>query len=252
MHGFLSRDGLPPADLLAAGRDELAMYGVDVIDDDVLDAEPGFVVGTAAGRMLSARRLLLATGAVDVLPAIPGARERWGRDFLHCPYCHGWEVRGEPLGVVGTVAGAAEHALLLRQWSEDVIFFSHTHPATADEHAVLVSSGIEIVDGAVTRLVVENDRLRGVELDDGREVSRTALFMRPTLEPRGAELIESLGCELDNTGFVRADRDGRTSVAGVWSAGNVSNPRAQVITAAGEGSAAAISINNDLVQEDSR
>jgi thioredoxin reductase len=252
MHGFLSHDGLPPADLLAAGRAELRAYGVELIEDDVVDAEPGFVVRLAGGRTLAARRLLLATGAADVLPAIEGAREHWGRDFLHCPYCHGWEVRDRPLGVVGTVAGAAEHAQLLRQWSDDVTFFSHTHPATAGEHAALAARGIRIVDGVVARLVAEDDRLRAVELDDGREVPLDALFMRPTLEPRGAQLIASLGCELDATGFVRADRDGRTSAPGVWSAGNVSNPRAQVITAAGEGSAAAISINTDLVQEDAR
>jgi thioredoxin reductase len=252
MHGFLSRDGLAPKELLATGRAELQAYGVEVIEDDVVEAEPGFVVRLAGDRTLTARRLLVATGAVDVLPAIEGARERWGRDFLHCPYCHGWEVRDRPLGVVGTIPGAAEHAQLLRQWSEDVVFFSHTHPATGDEHAALAARGIPIVDGVVTRLIVENDRLRAVQLDGDREVPRDALFMRPTLEPRGTKLIASLGCELDDTGFVRTDRDGRTSVAGVWSAGNVSNPRAQAITAAGEGSAAAISINTDLVQEDTK
>jgi thioredoxin reductase len=252
MHGFLSRDGVPPAQLLATGRAELETYGVELIEGDAVEATPGFVVRLADGRTLSSRRLLLATGAVDVLPAIEGARERWGRDFLHCPYCHGWEVRDRPLGVVGSVAGAAEHALLLRQWSEDIVFFSHRHPASADEQEALSARGIQVVDGLITRLVVEDDRLRAVRLDDGREVSREAMFMRPTLEPRGTQLIASLGCALDGTGFVRADRDGRTSVAGVWSAGNVSNPRAQVITAAGEGSAAAISINTDLVQEDSR
>jgi thioredoxin reductase len=252
MHGFLSQDGLPPAQLLAAGRAELETYGVELIEGDAVEATPGFVVRLAGGRTLSSRRLLLATGAVDVLPAIEGARERWGRDFLHCPYCHGWEVRDRPIGVVGSVAGAAEHALLLRQWSKDVVFFSHTHPASAEEQAALSARGVQVVDGLITRLVVEDDRLRAVRLDDDREVAREALFMRPTLEPRGTHLIAALGCELDGAGFVRADRDGRTSVDGIWSAGNVSNPRAQVITAAGEGSAAAISINTDLVQEDAR
>jgi thioredoxin reductase len=252
MHGFLSRDGLPPAELLAAGREELRAYGVELVEDDVAEIEPGFVARLAGGDTLTARRVLLATGAVDELPAITGARERWGRDFLHCPYCHGWEVRDRPLGVVGTVAGAAEHAQLLRQWSDDVVFFSHTHPATNDERTALDARGIEVVDGLVVQLVVENDRLTGVQLADGSEIPRDAVFMRPTLRPRGEELIAALGCELDETGFVRADRNGRTSVAGVWSAGNVSNARAQVITAAGEGSAAAIAINTDLLQEDIR
>lgn len=250
MHGFLSRDGLAPAALLATGRDELRSYGVELVDDEVVEARPGFVVRLGGRRTLTARRLLLATGAVDVLPAIPGARERWGRDFLHCPYCHGWEVRDEPIGVLGTVAGAVEYAHLLRQWSDDVIYFAHSEGAKPDERATLASHDIQVVDGTVTRLVVEDDRLRGVLVDDGREIPRAAVFMRPTLVPRGTQLTDSLGCELDAAGFVRADRDGQTSVAGLWSAGNVSNPRAQVITAAGEGSAAAISINTDLVQED--
>ena len=253
MHGFLSRDGLAPAELLATGREEVQAYGVELVADEAIEAGPGFVVRLSGGRTLTARRLLLATGAVDELPAIPGARERWGRDFLHCPYGHGWEIRDQPIAVVGTVAGAAEHAHLLRQWSEDVIFFSHTHPATPDTRASLAARGIQVIDGVVTRLTIEDDRLTGVRLDDGREYRRAAVFMRPTLTPRGTRLIESLGCEVDGGGFVvRADPDGRTSVPGVWSAGNVGNPRAQVITAAGEGSAAAIAINTDLVQEDAR
>jgi thioredoxin reductase len=249
MHGFLSRDGFAPAELLTTGREEVQAYGVELITDEAIEAEQGFVVRLRDGRTLTARRLLLATGAVDKLPPIPGASDRWGRDFLHCPYCHGWEVRDQPLAVLGTVADAAEHAHLLRQWSDDVIFFSHTHPATADARPGLAARGIQVVDGLVARLTIENDRLTGVQLDDGSEFRRAAVFMRPTLGPRGTQLIESLGCEVDDGGFVRADRDGRTSVPGVWSAGNVSNPRAQVITAAGEGSAAAIAINTDLVQE---
>jgi thioredoxin reductase len=199
---------------------------------------------------LTARRLLLATGAVDELPDIPGAQERWGRDFLHCPYCHGWEVRDQPLGVLGTASGAVEHAHLLQQWSDDVIYFSHTQPATADEKAALHARGIRVVDGLVARLSVVDDRLSAVQLADGREVPRVAVFMRPTLRPRAQSLITSVGCEVDEAGSARVDSAGQTTTAGVWSAGNVSDPRAQVITAAGEGSAVAIAINTDLVQED--
>ena len=120
-----------------------------------------------------------------MLPEIPGARERWGRDFLHCPYCHGWEVRDEPIGVLGTVAGAVEYAHLLRQWSDDVIYFAHTIPPHRTNEQTLASHGIQVVDGTVNRLVVEDDRLSGVLVDDGREIPRAAVFMRPTLVPRG-------------------------------------------------------------------
>jgi thioredoxin reductase len=217
----------------------------------VTEVAPGFAVELAGGERLTARRLLLATGARDELPDIPGARERWGRDFLHCPYCHGWEVRDRPIGVLGTGPGSVDHAHLLRQWSDDVVFFAHTHPPTADERAALAARGIEVVDGLVAGLAVVADHLDAVELADGRVVPRAAVFVRPALDARNA-LIESLGCELDAGGFVRVDATGRTSVPGVWAAGNVANPRAQVITAAGEGSAAAIAINADLVEEDVR
>ena len=252
MQGFLSRDGMSPADLLAAGRDEVAAYGIEFISGHVTSIEPGFSMTLADGESVQARRVLIATGAVDELPRVPGLRERWAKDFLHCPYCHGWEVRDQPLGVLGTSTGSVEHAQLIRQWSDDLIFFTHTHALTEVEREQLEARGIRVVDGEVRGLVVEDDRLRGLVLGDGRTVERTALFVRPEIRPRLDGLLEHLGFEVDDLGFVRVDAAGKTSVSGVWAAGNVSNPRAQVITAAGEGSAAAISINADLVEGDAR
>jgi thioredoxin reductase len=218
----------------------------------VVEIMTGFTLRLAGGRRVNARRLLLATGAVDELPDIPGARERWGRDFLHCPYCHGWEVRDRPIGVLGTGPGSVDHAHLLGQWSDDVIFFAHTYRLTASERAALAARGMLVVEGTVARLSVVDDRLDSVQLSDGRSVPRAAVFVRPALRARKDGLIDSLGCEVDEGGFVRVDATGRTSAPGVWVAGNAGNPRAQVITAAGEGSAAAIAINADLVDEDVR
>lgn len=252
MHGYLSRDGMSPAELLVAGRAEAAAYGVELIAGHVASLEPGFAIALADGETLEARRLLLATGATDELPPIPGVPERWGKDFLHCPYCHGWEVRDQPLGVLGTSSGSVEHALLIRQWTDDLIFFTHTHDLTGPEREELEVRGIRVIEGEVRELVVEDDQLSGVVLGDGRAVERAALFVRPAMRPRLRGLLEKIGCETDDLGFVRVDTAGRTSIPGVWAAGNVANPRAQVITAAGEGSAAAISINADLVEEDVR
>jgi thioredoxin reductase len=250
MHAFLSRDGMPPGDLLRIAREELLEYGVVVLDDRVVELAPGFTVRLDRGAGITARRLLIATGAADELPDVPGARERWGRDFLHCPYCHGWEVRDRAIGVLATHPASIEHAHLLRQWSADVVFFTHTQTVDSSERLVLDARGIEVVDGRVTRFSIVDDRLAAVELEDGRVVARDAVFMRPTLRNRADGLAASLGCELDEGGFVLVDASGRTSVEGVWAAGNASNPRAQVITAAGEGSAAAIALNTDLVEED--
>ena len=250
MQGFLSRDGMPPADLLAAGRDEVRRYGVQILQDRVVDAGPGFELTLAHGIGIVARQVLLATGAVDVLPDIEGVRERWGRDFLHCPYCHGWEVRDHQIGVIGTGPVSVEHAHLLRQWSDDVILLTHTSPVTPADRATLAARGVRVVDGMVQRLVVSDDGLEGVKLVDGPCVSRDALFIRPALTAHPDGPAAALGCELVDGGLVRVAPDGRTSVPGVWAAGNASNPRAQVITAAGEGSAVAIAINTDLVNQD--
>ena len=255
MQGFLSRDGMPPAELLAAGRDEVAGYGGHLVSGTVTAVRPlddgGFELTLADGRAMSARRVLVTTGLRDELPDLPGVRERWGRDLLHCPYCHGHEVRDQRLGVLGGTPDAVQHALLIRQWSGDVVFFSHTSTPTEDEREQLVARAIGIVDGPVGRLVVEDDRLHGVELEDGRVVRRDAVFVRPAFTPN-SDLLTGLGCDTHENGWVVADPTGRTSVTGVWVAGNAVNPRAQVITAAGEGSAAAIAINADLVDEDVR
>jgi thioredoxin reductase len=255
MHGFLSRDGMPPGELLAVGRDEVEGYGGEVLPGVVTGVAPtgtsGFAVVLSDDRHVSARRLLVATGLRDELPPITGLRDRWARDVLHCPYCHGYEVRDEQLGVLGGSPEAVRYAQIVRQWTDDLVFFVPKGALSAAERTQLAAREIRIVEGAVQRVVVEDDQLCGVELDDGRTIARRALFVPPRFVPNN-DLLTCLGCDIDEKGWVVADGGGQTSVAGVWVAGNVANPRAQVITAAGEGSAAAIAINGDLVDEDVR
>lgn len=253
MHGFLSRDGLPPSELLALGRQEVKGYGGEFVDASVVNVDHhgiGFHVEMHNGLTVAARRLLVATGLRDELPDVSGIQERWARDVLHCPYCHGHEVRGQRFGVLGWSAEAVRYTHILRQWSDDVILF--TAEATSDdEHEQLEARAIGLVTGRIERVVVEADRLKGVALDDGRFISRDVIFVPPRFVPNN-DLLLGLGCDVDETGWVVTDQTGQTSVAGVWAAGNVRNPRAQVITAAGEGSTAAIAINADLVDEEVR
>lgn len=250
MQGFLSRDGMPPADLLAVGRQEVTSYGVEIIHDWVVDATPDLALTLAGEYTLHARRVLVATGVSDELPDIAGVRERWGKDLLHCPYCHGWEVRDRALGVLGTIPGSVEHALLVRQWSDDVVFFEHTYGLTDDERHQLAARGVSVEVGTVTRLVTADDELSGVEVDGERIVARAAVFIRPGNVAHRDGLATALGYDANDAGFPVVDPTGRTTNPRVWAAGNAVDPRAQVITSAGAGSAAAIAINADLVRAD--
>ena len=254
MQGFLSRDGLPPSELLALGREEIRAYGGLLCEGTVgriVNTGAGFDVELSDGNALSARRLLLATGLRDDLPDIPGLQERWARDVLHCPYCHGYEVRDRKLGVLGGSPAAVRYAQIVRQWSEDVVYLTPRETLVPSERIQLAARGIAIAEGNAQRVLVDDDQLTGVELDGGRTIACEALFVPPRFVPHN-ELLVGLGCELDPVGWPTTDDTGLTTVPGVWVAGNLSDPRAQVITAAGEGSAAAIAINADLVEEDVR
>ncbi len=253
LHGFLSRDGTPPAELLASGRDEVLGYGGEVVTDrarEVRTAGDGFLVQLAGGGEVVTRRVLVATGLRDDLPDIPGLHERWGHDVLHCPYCHGWEVRDMPLAVVGgdNRPFTLHQAALVRQWSADVTFFPHRIVLDSDERERLTARGIRCVDGEVARLLVD-DGVRGVELANGRQFPREAVFVGPRFVPHD-ELLTSLGCELGENGWVATDAAGRTNVPGVWAAGNVVDSPAQLINAAAGGATAAVAINHDLLAED--
>jgi thioredoxin reductase len=150
MQGFLSRDGMPPAELLAAGREEVRSYGGHLVGGTVTAIRAhgaGFEVTTEDGSVVGARRILVTTGLRDEIPDIPGVRERWGRDLLHCPYCHGHEVRDQRLGVLGGTPDAVQHALLVRQWTDDVVYFAHTGPPTPVEREQLLARAVGIVEG---------------------------------------------------------------------------------------------------------
>jgi thioredoxin reductase len=255
MHGYLSRDGLPPGELLAFGRNEVKSYGGDILEGTATelmsDGRSGFWVILANSQRISARRLLATTGLRDELPDVPGLRDRWARDVLHCPYCHGYEVRDRQLGVIGGSPGAVRYAQIVRQWSHDLVYFTPPDTLTTTERSELVARGIGVVEGTIAQLVIDDDQLRGVQMDDGCVVPRDALFVPPRFVPNN-RLLQSLGCAVDDDGWVAVDGTGRTSVPGVWAAGNLVDPRAQVITAAGAGSAAAIALNADLVEDDVR
>lgn len=261
VHGFLTRDGLPPAELVAIGRDEATRYGARILDDEVItvdgDVDTGFVVHTAGGARVEARRLLVTTGLVDELPDIPGLAERWGKDLLHCPYCHGWEVRDQAIGVVGVGAMSVHQAMMFRQLSDDIVLFlNDALTPTDDERAQLLARGVRIVEGVIAQVQSTDDVLTGVRLADGTVVERAALTVMPRFVAR-AGFLEGLGLVADQHPmgvgeYFPADENGKTSIPGVWVAGNVTNLMAQVVAAAAAGGMAGAQINADLIGEEAR
>ena len=259
VHGLL-RDGIRPVELLARGRAEVLRYGGHVVPGEigaVAREDNGFAVTLADGHTVPTRRLLVATGLVDELPDVPGLRARWGRDVVHCPYCHGWEVRDQAIGVLASGPLAVHQALLFRQLSADVTFFSHTMPPPTEEEAEqLAARGISLVDGEVASLEVVEDRLVGVRLSDGTVVSREVLAVSPRMAAR-AGFLAALGLRPAEHPrglgeYIPCDATGRTDVPGVWVAGNVTDLSVQVGAAAAAGAAVAAQINADLVAEETR
>ncbi|MGF7237185.1 MAG: NAD(P)/FAD-dependent oxidoreductase [Frankia sp.] len=257
-HNFLTHDGTPPTEFLAAARAEVAGYGVTILSATVRAVDrtkAGFTVATDGGRTLQARRLLVTTGQTYELPALPGMHERWGRDVLHCPYCHGYKVRDQSLGILADTPRAVHSALKLRQWSPDVMLFLHTMTDSEigeQERAALAARDVRVVEGTVTGLVVEDDRLTGIRLADGTVVPRCALFVPCRAVPHDP-LLTALGARTEETiadHRISTDSMGRTSVPGVWAAGDVTSPSSQLVTFAAAGTRAAIGLNADLVAED--
>jgi len=261
VHGYLSRDGMPPSELLAIGRQEVEGYGGVIRDGEVVAVDTvagregeAFTLTMADDSRLTARRVLVTTGLRDELPEIEGIAERWGKDVLHCPYCHGYEVRNEPLGVIASGPMSVHQGLLIRHWSADLVYFANgTELADADREK-MEARGTRIVEEKVRRLVTADDRLTGVELEDGTIVARTALFAGPRFVAEDSLLVR-MEAETQTSEFgtwVVTDRMGSTTVPGVWAAGNVADPFAQVINAAGAGVMAAAAINGNLIEEDTR
>ncbi|MDQ6524441.1 NAD(P)/FAD-dependent oxidoreductase [Nocardioides sp. LHD-245] len=256
MHGFVSRDGVDPAEFLEIGRREVVGYGAEFVHARVVDArshaDGGFVVTLDSGVMMTTRAVLDATGLTDELPDIAGVRELWGSAVHHCPHCHGHEVADRNLVVIGGQAPAMtlHQAALLRRYSDRVTLCPHDMDIQENERGRLEAFGVRIKDGTVARLRGDQGRLIGIELVDGTMVECEAAFIAPQPRPNDA-ILHALGCAtVPDTGWVAVEGPGATSVPGVWACGNVVNPRAQVITAAGEASAAAIAITSWLLETD--
>ncbi|MFF4043438.1 NAD(P)/FAD-dependent oxidoreductase [Streptomyces sp. NPDC001816] len=257
LQGYLSRDGMSPAEFLAVGREEIARYGVELVRDRVVDAtrDEDFTVVLASGRTVSARQLVVATGLKDELPPVPGIAERFGRDVIHCPYCHGWEARDRATGVLASSPMSVHQALMVTQWSKDVRFFLHEvreTELTDEDRRRLAAAGVTVVPGAVAEVLAGEDRLTGVRLADGTVHDREVLYVAPRAVPQN-DLLVRLGAELRETpfgSFPVIDEQGLTTVPGLWAAGNAGGFAEQVVNAASRGYRAGAAINGELLFAD--
>ena len=262
VHGLIALDGTPPSEILRRGREQVRQYGGRVVHSEVAAAEPAapspdgdlrFTVTLVDGRSITARRILVATGLTDVLPDVPGLAEHWGHSVVHCPYCHGWEVRDEPVGILATGATSIGPALLFRQLTEDLTYFTHGTDLDKDSRARFAARGIRVIDTPVTEVVNDQDgALAGVRLADGQVVARRVVAVAAPMQAR-TQGLEGLGLPVQDLpkgrGFASGIA-GTTEVPGVWVAGNVTDPVAQVGASAAAGALAGADINKTLATAD--
>jgi thioredoxin reductase len=257
LHGYLTRDGTAPREFLRLAREELRQYDtVSVLDREVITAdctdESRFEVEVEGGARYRSRKLLLATGVVDNLPAIPGFRELYGTSVFHCPYCDGWELRDQPFGVYGRGARGFGVALELTAWTRDIVLFTDgPSQIDAGDLGRLQRNRIVLMEQHVTALEGEDGVLREIVLEDGTRVPRRALFFS-TGQYQRSDLLVRLGCEFNDKGTVRTGKYETTHLPGLFVAGDASRAVQWVVVAAAEGAEAAFAINTDLLKEDLR
>lgn len=260
VHGFLTRDGVAPAELLRLGHKQLRPYETVQVQDLCIDTlkqqGKGFIAtgrGTADDEpvTLSARRVLLATGVADILPPLPGFRELWGRGVLHCPYCHGWEVRGQPVAVYGQGRTVTGLALLVSRWSADVVVVTDgPGHLTPNARRRLRRQKISIREEPIAQLVATpNLDLKCIEFADGSQLERVAVFLHAPQHQRSSLAVD-MGARLTSKKAVWVDTGLQTSVVGLYAAGDTTPGTQQALLAAAEGNKAAVVINESLTREE--
>lgn len=260
-HNYLGREGVAPRELLEVGRAEVAEYGVEVLDDRVVGLSgevDDFLVTTVGGRRVRARRILVTGGVVDELPDVPGLSQRWGHDVLHCPYCHGWEVRDQAIAVLATTPMAAHQALLFRQLSDDVVVVVHDGvEIPAEEQEKLGAIGVRFVHGTPQEVVTDGDALVGLRLADGSVLERQALVVASKPHVRADFLgpvgIEPTPFEMNGVAFgtvIPTEPTGATAVPGVFAAGNATDIAMVLIASAAHGLRVGAWINAELAGAD--
>ncbi|MEM7052767.1 MAG: NAD(P)/FAD-dependent oxidoreductase [Acidobacteriota bacterium] len=244
MHNFLTRDGLPPADLRTIAWQQMAAYPSvqrrSATVERLSRSGERWQAELAGEKVITARAALVATGVIDQHPQIPGYQERWGSSIHHCPFCHGWEMRDRPLAVLGSNESAGHIAPLLRSWSRDVVVLTHGEQLPKETAEALAALDIPILTSRIERLSGPGSELREILLADGTALEREGLFV--IAEQRQCSLVADLDLELDERGYVVVDERGATEHPMLWAAGDLTMPAQQVVEAAAQGARAGASM----------
>ena len=250
-HGFVTRDGIPPLELRRLGREELEAYPEASFEKamvtSVTRADEGFAVAYGA-TSVTARAVVITTGLSEKFPALPSLRQFYGTTIHSCVECDGYEYADKPIALIGETDDLAARALYLSQWSRDLIVFTNAVGTVSDaDEARLAERGIRVDRREISDVAGDRTGLTGVTLADGETVQRVAAFVRPVYSPN-LGYAASLGLEVDADGYLVVDGSGRTSVAGVYAAGDSTAPGPQqLIVAAGAGAKVAAALNADLL-----
>lgn len=253
-HNFLTQDGEPPAVIAAKALQQVMAYPTVQHRTDWVQSVTGvsndFTVTLASGMVVGARKLLFATGIKDLLPAIAGFAECWGISVVHCPYCHGYEYRGEATGVLVNGDAGAEHALFINNWAGSLTVFTNG-PATfsAEKIAALAANRIDVVETAVRAVEHTDGYMTHLVLADGQRMALRVLYARPAFT-QNSPIPEALGCQVTDLGYIQVDDFRKTNIAGIYAAGDIINPMRSVAGAVGAGTMAGAAISRELISED--
>lgn len=253
-HNFITHDGQKPAEIAAQAKAQLVNYDtVTFLEDTVTGAAKNagmFEITTIFGHKYQTRKLLFTTGISDTMPNIKGFAECWGITVIHCPYCHGYEVRGQVTGVFGNGDMGYEYVKMISHWAGEVTFFTNgSSTITPEQTSKLKSHHINIIETPVTEVVHQNGIMSSVVLADGSERFLTALYAHTPFKQH-SDLPALLGCEFAESGHIKTDGFGKTNVNGVYAAGDCVDPLRSVASAVRGGMAAAAFINKELINED--
>jgi len=252
-HSFFSRDGIAPAQLLQIGREQLRPYnGVEIMVGEVVHAKnlgDGFQITLSNSKQFICRKLLLATGMKDTLPSIDGFAELWGSSIFHCPYCHGWEVRDQPLAIYGKGEAGFETTLMLTGWSRDLVFCSDGPAELSNEQRQqLLNWRVQLREEKIARLEHQDGKLTGIVFTNNEVLPRRGIFLRPQ-QYQHSNLAVKLGCKFGSNDILQVDENKQTSISGLYAVGDVSNPYSQITLAVTSGAIAAFAINRTLIEE---